>query len=83
MKLTIFYSFDFTDQLIYNYAEQLFANTGDMVVEHANLYGVERLALVIGNEMIEIVSGFSLGEACTLVLRNTTQTILDETQCVF
>lgn len=33
--------------------------------------------------MIEIVSGFSLGEACTLVLRDTIQPILDETQCVF
>ncbi|GIY16539.1 t-complex protein 1 subunit beta [Caerostris extrusa] len=35
-------------KLIYNYPEQLFADAGDMAIEHADFEGVERLALVIG-----------------------------------
>jgi hypothetical protein len=36
-------------QLIYNYPEQLFADSGVMAIEHADFEGVERLALVTGN----------------------------------
>ena len=35
-------------QLIYNYPEQLFADTGMMAIEHADFEGMERLALVLG-----------------------------------
>ncbi len=35
-------------QLIYNYPEQLFADSGVMAIEHADFEGVERLALVTG-----------------------------------
>lgn len=35
-------------QLIYNYPEQLFADTGMMAIEHADFEGIERLALVLG-----------------------------------
>merc|ERR1712227_12651 len=38
-------------QLIYNYPEQLFADSGVMAVEHADFEGVERLALVTGGEI--------------------------------
>ena len=33
-------------QLIYNWPEQLFADSGIMAIEHADFDGVERLALV-------------------------------------
>ena len=35
-------------QLIYNYPEQLFSDSGVMAIEHADFEGVERLALVTG-----------------------------------
>lgn len=37
-------------QLIYNYPEQLFADAGVMAIEHADFEGIERLALVLGND---------------------------------
>lgn len=42
-------------QLIYNYPEQMFTQAGVMAVEHADFEGIERLALVLG---AEIVSSF-------------------------
>jgi len=39
-------------QLIYNYPEQLFADAGMMAIEHADFEGVERLALVLGGEIV-------------------------------
>lgn len=39
-------------QLIYNYPEQLFAQNGVMAIEHADFEGVERLALVLGGEIV-------------------------------
>jgi len=39
-------------QLIYNYPEQLFADAGVMGIEHADFEGVERLALVLGGEIV-------------------------------
>ena len=39
-------------QLIYNYPEQLFADSGVMAIEHADFEGVERLALVLGGEIV-------------------------------
>ncbi|RIA98493.1 T-complex protein 1 subunit beta [Glomus cerebriforme] len=38
-------------QLIYNWPEQLFADSGIMSIEHADFDGVERLALVTGGEI--------------------------------
>lgn len=38
-------------QLIYNYPEQLFADSGIMAIEHADFDGIERLALVTGGEI--------------------------------
>jgi T-complex protein 1 subunit beta len=38
-------------QLIYNYPEQLFADKGVMVIEHADFDGIERLAAVTGGEI--------------------------------
>ena len=35
-------------QLIYNWPEQLFADSGIMAIEHADFDGIERLALVTG-----------------------------------
>ena len=35
-------------QLIYNYPEQLFADSNVMAIEHADFEGIERLALVLG-----------------------------------
>ena len=35
-------------QLIYNYPEQLFADSGIAAIEHADFDGIERLALVTG-----------------------------------
>jgi len=39
-------------QLIYNYPEQLLAEKGVMVIEHADFDGVERLAKVLGSEIV-------------------------------
>ena len=39
-------------QLIYNYPEQLFADQGVMVIEHADFEGIERLAVATGAELI-------------------------------
>ena len=50
-------------QLIYNYPEQLFADAGVMAIEHADFEGVERLALVLGGE---IVSTFGCPEKVKL-----------------
>jgi T-complex protein 1 subunit beta len=38
--------------LIYNYPEQLFADQGVMVIEHADFEGIERLAATTGAEII-------------------------------
>jgi len=39
-------------QLIYNYPEQLLADAGVMVIEHADFDGMERLSAVLGAEII-------------------------------
>ena len=39
-------------QLIYNYPEQLLAQHGIMVIEHADFDGVERLSAVLGAEIL-------------------------------
>lgn len=46
-------------QLIYNYPEQLLAEKGVMVIEHADFDGTERLAAVLG---ADIVSTFDTPE---------------------
>lgn len=50
-------------QLIYNYPEQLLAEKGVMVIEHADFDGTERLAAVLG---ADILSTFDNPEAATL-----------------
>lgn len=50
-------------QLIYNFAEELFADAGVMAIEHADFEGVERLASVTG---AEIVSTFDHPESTKL-----------------
>jgi len=94
-------------QLIYNYPEQLFAKAGISSIEHADFDGVERLALVLGADIVstfdnpdkvqlghcdvieEIVigedkvirfKGVKKGEACTIILRGGSQSILDEAE---
>jgi len=39
-------------QLIYNYPEQLLAQHGIMVIEHADFDGIERLSAVLGSEIL-------------------------------
>lgn len=39
-------------QLIYNYPEQLFADNKIMAIEHADFEGIERLAAVLGGEIV-------------------------------
>ena len=39
-------------QLIYDYPEQLFAEKGIMVIEHADFEGVERLSKALGSEIL-------------------------------
>ena len=50
-------------QLIYNYPEQLLAEKGVMVIEHADFDGTERLAAVLG---AEILSTFDNPESARL-----------------
>lgn len=94
-------------QLIYNYPEQLLSDAGVICIEHADFEGTERLAKVLGAEIVstfnkpesvkigkckvieEIMigedrllrfSGVQAGEACTVVLRGSNETILDEAE---
>lgn len=96
-------------QLVYNYPEQLFADKGVTVIEHADFEGIERLAKALGAEILstfdgcdqadrvlgyvekmeEIMigenkmikfSGCKLGQACTIVLRGSSQHLLDEAE---
>ena len=39
-------------QLIYDYPQEFFADNGVMAIEHADFEGVERLALVLGSEIV-------------------------------
>lgn len=39
-------------QLIYNYPEQIFGDNNIMAIEHADFEGIERLALVLGAEIV-------------------------------
>ena len=50
-------------QLIYNYPEQLLAEKGVMVIEHADFDGTERLAAVLGADIVSNFSTFGEGEA--------------------
>lgn len=52
-------------QLVYDYPEQLFAESGVTVIEHADFEGVERLALSLG---AEILSTFDTPEKSDEVL---------------
>jgi len=50
-------------QLIYNFPESIFAENGIMAIEHADFEGVERLAAVLGGE---VVSTFDHPELVTM-----------------
>jgi T-complex protein 1 subunit beta len=50
-------------QLIYNFPESLFASAGVMAIEHADFDGIERLAAVLGGE---VVSTFERPDLVTL-----------------
>merc|ERR1712194_701094 len=50
-------------QLIYNYPEQLLADAGVMVIEHADFDGIERLSAVLGSD---ILSTFESPELATI-----------------
>ena len=39
-------------QLIYNFPEQLLADAGVMVIEHADFDGMERLSAVLGSDIL-------------------------------
>ncbi|ODV90385.1 hypothetical protein CANCADRAFT_31370 [Tortispora caseinolytica NRRL Y-17796] len=94
-------------QLIYNWPEQLFADSKISSIEHADFDGIERLALVTGGEIVstfdhpelvrlghcdlieEVIigedsmirfSGVPVGEACTVVLRGSSEAVLDEAE---
>lgn len=56
-------------QLIYNYPEEIFADAGVMAIEHADFDGIERLALVLGGDIVSTfddAAGVKLG-SCKLV----------------
>uniref|UniRef100_A0A915CTW6 T-complex protein 1 subunit beta n=1 Tax=Ditylenchus dipsaci TaxID=166011 RepID=A0A915CTW6_9BILA len=79
-------------QLIYNYPEQLFADAKIMAIEHADFEGLKGLHLSsVGRSSLHLIiltasntllrfSGVPLGSACTIVLRGSTQQILDEAE---
>lgn len=56
-------------QLVYNYPEQLLADKGIMVIEHADFEGIERLSMATGGE---IVSTFNNPERKTEVMGSAT-----------
>jgi len=56
-------------QLIYNYPEQLFADKNIMAIEHADFEGIERLAAVLGAEIVSTFDnpeGVKIGK-CDLI----------------
>eukprot|EP00270_Netrium_digitus_P020940 TRINITY_DN876_c0_g1_i2.p1 TRINITY_DN876_c0_g1~~TRINITY_DN876_c0_g1_i2.p1 ORF type:complete len:563 (+),score=134.74 TRINITY_DN876_c0_g1_i2:75-1691(+) len=56
-------------QLIYNFPEELFSEAGVMAIEHADFEGIERLALVLGGEIVSTFDdpeGVKLGR-CDLI----------------
>lgn len=65
-------------QLIYNYPEQLFADSGVMAIEHADFDGIERLALVTGGE---IVSTFDQPDKVKLGKCNVIEEVMLLNQC--
>lgn len=94
-------------QLIYNYPEQIFTDAKVSTIEHADFEGVERLALVLGADIVSTFdnpdqvkygtcklveekmigeskviafSGVPKGEACTIVLRGSSQHIIEEAE---
>jgi len=94
-------------QLIYNYPEEIFADNGVASIEHADFEGVERLALVLGADIVstfdtpdqvtfgkcELVEermigenkviafeGVEKGEACTIVLRGSSEHLIAESE---
>ncbi|CAI5440580.1 unnamed protein product [Caenorhabditis angaria] len=56
-------------QLIYNYPEQLFADAKVMAIEHADFEGIERLALVLGGEIVSTFDSPATAKfgACDLI----------------
>merc|ERR1711862_781242 len=48
-------------QLIYNYPEQLLADKGVMVIEHADFDGIERLSAVLGSDILSTFDSPELG----------------------
>ena len=64
-------------QLIYNYPEQLFGDAGIMSIEHADFDGIERLAFVLGGE---IVSTFDHPELVKLGSCKLIEEVLMETK---
>ena len=60
-------------QLIYNYPEQLMAEHGVMVIEHADFDGTERLAAVLG---ADIISTFDNPESAKLGTCNRIEEIM-------
>jgi T-complex protein 1 subunit beta len=94
-------------QLIYNKPEQFFAEHKVMAIEHADFDGIERLAFVLGADIVstfdtpesvrlgscalidEVMigedrlirfSGCKSGEACTIIMRGSSQHVLDEAE---
>lgn len=94
-------------QLIYNYPEEIFTDNGVSSIEHADFEGVERLALVLGADIVstfddpeqvkygkcELIEermigeqkviafeGVARGEACTIVLRGSSEHIIAESE---
>jgi len=56
-------------QLIYNYPEQMLADAGIMVIEHADFDGVERLAAVLGSDILSTFDSPELAKlgTCDLI----------------
>lgn len=56
-------------QLIYNYPEQLLADAGVMVIEHADFDGTERLAAVLGADILSTFDAPEISQlgSCALI----------------
>ncbi|VBB27122.1 unnamed protein product [Acanthocheilonema viteae] len=74
-------------QLIYNYPEQLFADAGGEIVSTFDSPELVKLGscnlieeVMVGEDRLLRFSGVPIGEACSIVLRGSTQQILDEAE---
>lgn len=69
-------------QLIYNYPEQLLADKGMMVIEHADFEGVERLAKSLGSQILSTFNNPSDADNVLGFCEKVEEIMIGEDKCI-